>query len=80
MLSPSVSVAVDPPPDPLSEGGGALHAMNRRTERAFVGQPSLRDEERFYGECIPFAESLTCEQVNDPELTYPATCSMQLQR
>ncbi len=41
---------------------------------------SLRDADAFYDSCIPFIDSLTCAQFDDPDLTVPSSCSMQLER
>ena len=40
----------------------------------------IRDINGFYDGCIPFFEGLTCAQFDDPTLTLPDSCRMQLQR
>ena len=39
---------------------------------------SVRDIASFYDDCIPFFEGLTCAQFDDPGLTLPSSCAMQL--
>jgi hypothetical protein len=41
---------------------------------------AVRDATLLYGDCIPALKDLTCQQVNDPNLTLPDTCNGQLLR
>ena len=40
----------------------------------------IRDEGSLRAECIPFLRGLTCEQLGDPNLALPPSCSQQLLR
>lgn len=52
---------------------------NVNRHRGCEAVASLRDEAAFYDACLPFVENLTCAQFDDPGLTFPASCSMQLE-
>lgn len=38
----------------------------------------IRDEPSLRSSCLPFIQGLTCDQLNDPNLTLPDSCSQQL--
>jgi hypothetical protein len=38
----------------------------------------VRDLDALYDECVPFMKGLTCEQIDDPALAFPAACQQQL--
>ncbi len=40
---------------------------------------AIRDEASLRSSCLPFIQGLTCDQINDPNLTLPESCVGQLQ-
>lgn len=39
----------------------------------------LRDEKELREECIPWFESVTCEELYDPYMEFPSSCEWQLE-
>lgn len=54
-------------------------AENAATANRGCGEVvELRDEAAFYDSCLPYVDGLTCAEFDDPNTTFPSSCSMQL--